>query len=135
MTTTTGPRRPPGRYDAPRSLPRAVQVTGAVVLLGLLVAASWAAYERFAGDRVQYGTRGYEVVGDTEVQVRFEVQKGVLDTARCTLTARDADSAVVGSEQVDVGPSDREAVITTSSVTTSRRAATAEATRCVLVTP
>ena len=129
------PRRPAGRYDERRSLSRGAQLGGAAVLVVALVAATFWAYQRFNGGRVQFGTRGYQVVSDTEVDVRFEVQKGVLDSVRCSLTARDRDSVVVGTRDVVVGPSDREAVVTRSTVSTSRRAATAEAVRCERVTP
>ena len=129
------PRRPVGRYDERRSLSRGTRVGGAAVLVVALVAATFWAYQRFSGGQVQFGTRGYEVVSDTEVDVRFEVQKGVLESVRCSLTARDRDSVVVGTRDVVVGPSDREAVITRSSVTTTHRATTAEAVRCERVTP
>ena len=136
MTTAARPRRrPEGRYDEPPSLPRWALVTGAVLALLVGVGATYAAYDKFSGGRAQYGTRGYEVVDDRTVRVTFEVGKDVRDTLRCVVNARDARQVVVGERTVDVGPSDRSAVITTTTVTTSSRAATAEVVRCRVVTP
>ena len=130
----TTPRRPPGRYDEPRTLPRPVLVGGAVVGGLLLVLGAYLAYDRFAADGVTWGTVGYEVVDDASARVTFEVVKGVTASADCLLQARDRDNAVVASEKVRVGPSDRERVRVTRTLETSRRATTAELVRCALVT-
>ncbi len=126
-------RRPPGRYDERRTLPRPVLLTGAGVLGLLLLVGSYLAYARFTGERVQFGTIGYQVVDATEVQVRFEVRKALTDTVRCALQARDRDNVVVGRETVTVGPSDREQVLLSRRVATVARAATGEVVGCALV--
>ncbi len=127
MTTFS---RPPGRYDEPRTLPRPLLLGGAGVLVLLLVVASYLAYQRFAGDRVRFGTVAYRVIDASAVEVTFEVRKPVTESVTCALQARDRDNTVVGRETVTVGPSDREAVLTTRRVSTSGRAATGEVVGC-----
>ena len=131
----TVPARPPGRYDEPRALSPSLRVTGAVVLGALLVGLAYLAYDRFSGGRVRFATLGYTVGGDSSVQVRFEVRKDLRESVRCRLEARDRDGVVVGSDQVLVGPSDREAVVTQRTLVTSRRAATAQVSGCVVAQP
>ncbi len=125
-------RRPPGRYDERWTLPRPVLITGGALLGLLLVIGSYLAYDRFAGERVRFGTIGYQVLDDTAVEVRFEVRKALTDTVTCALQARDRDNTVVGRETVTVGPSDREQVLMARRVATTGRAATGEVVGCAL---
>ena len=129
----TTPRRPPGRYDERRPLPRAVLVTGGSVLGLALIALAYAGYSRFSTNRVQYGTLGYKVVDDSSTQIRFQVDKDLTETVRCQLIARDADHTDVGSRTVTVGPAERQTVITTSTVETTRRAKSGEVVGCATV--
>ena len=129
------PRRPPGRYDERRRLPKPVQIGAAVILGALLVGLSFFAFDRFSRGRVQYATLGYAVVSDTAVEGRFEVRKDLTATVRCVLRALDRNGAVVGTGQVLLGPSEREAVRGAHELTTTSRAATGEVSGCVLAQP
>ena len=135
MTTPASTlRRPPGRYDEPRTLPRPVLVGGAVVLLLLLLAGSYLAFDRFSGSTVRFGLLGYRVVDDRTVDVSFEVHKGADETVRCLVSARDRDNTEVGSAEVVLGPSRTNPVQKVQRLTTTRRAATGEVVRCALAT-
>lgn len=130
MTTTSTWRRPPGRYDERRSLPRAVTwallgVLGLALLVGV-----YAAWDRFSGSRVPFTLLGYDVVSDSAVDVRFEVHKAPSSTVRCFLRALDADKRVVGSETVAVGPTTRTPGRVEHRLSTTGRAVAAEVTRC-----
>ena len=129
----TTPRRPPGRYDEQRPLPRAVLIGGGVVLGVALLGLAYAGYSRFSTDRVQFGTIAYKVTDDTTTQIRFQVDKDLTETVQCQLVARDADHTNVGSRTVTVGPAERQTVVTTSAVTTVRRAKTGEVVGCAVV--
>ena len=110
-------------------------MAGGAVLGVALLALAYAGYSRFSTGRVQYGLLGYSVTDDTTTQVRFQVDKALTETVQCQLVARDGDHVSVGSRTVTVGPAERETVITTSVVTTSRRAKTGEVVGCGLVHP
>ena len=123
----TAPRRPPGRYDEPRRLPRWLTVSLAGLLGVGLLAFSWFAYDRATGGRTRFVVLGYEVVDDHAVEVRFEVTKAKDATVVCEVRARDRDGVEVGNEDVTVGPGQ---AVVTHRLTTARRAATGEVTGC-----
>ena len=129
------PRRPPGRYDERRPLPKAVLVAGGTVLALALLALAYGGYHRFSSDRVQYGLIGYKVTDDATTQIRFQVDKDLTQTVQCQLVARDGDHVSVGTRTVTVGPAERQTVVTTSAVTTTRRAKTGEVVGCAIAKP
>ena len=104
MTTPSGLRRPPGRYDEPRTLPRPVLLGGAALLVAVLTVFSVVAYRHYAQGRTPFRNVDYEVQSDTRVLVRFEVVKDAGKTVRCLLQARDRNNAEVGSLVATVGP-------------------------------
>ncbi|MGB8651327.1 MAG: DUF4307 domain-containing protein [Mycobacteriales bacterium] len=127
----TTPRRPPGRYDERRPVPRGVLIVGAAVLGLLLVGLAYTGYSRFArNDQPTWTTIGYTVVDDTAVDVRFEVRKALTATVECLVQARDRDGVQVASDLVRVGPSDRGTVTTVHRLATPRRAVIGEITGC-----
>jgi hypothetical protein len=126
----TNLRRPPGRYDEPLQLPRAVLVTGASLLGLLLLVLTYLAFDRYTSARTTFGLLGYRVVSDTEVEVRFEVRKALGDTVMCALVARDADKRTVGTSDVTVGPAERDPVAVTERFTTTARASTVDVVSC-----
>ncbi len=123
-------RRPPGRYDDPRTLPRAVLVTGAALLGVLLLGLAYVGYDRFGGSQVSYGVLGFHVLSDRAVEVRFEVRKSPSATVACLVRAREKGGTEVGSETVTLGPSPTSQVVTVHQLTTTRRATTGEVTGC-----
>lgn len=129
MTTTAGLRRPPGRYDERRPLPRAVVVGGALVLVLLLVVFSFLAYQHYAERRTPFSTVTYRVDSDHAVTIRFQVARDAGRTVQCLLQARDRDGSDVGSLVATVGPGSgtetRSAV-----VPTTRRAVVGEVLSC-----
>ncbi|MCU1600563.1 MAG: hypothetical protein JWO22_1272 [Frankiales bacterium] len=130
MTTTTGPRRPPGRYDEPRSLPRPVLIGGAVVLLTALVAFSFVAFQHYSGSRARFSNLDYTVESETSVLIRFQISLGAGDRAQCLLQARDRDNAEVGSRTVTVAGEDTSMFTVEEHVTTTRRAVAGEVLSC-----
>jgi hypothetical protein len=112
-----------------------VLVVGSGVLGVALLALAYTGYSRFSTDRVQYGTIGYQVTDDTTTQIRFQVDKDLTQTVQCHLVARDAEHVSVGSRTVTVGPAERQTVVTTSAVTTIRRAKTGEVVGCAPAKP
>ncbi len=126
----TTPRRPPGRYDERRSLPRPARFA-LVGLLGLtLLALLVVAFQRFQARTTTYAVLGYKVLDDQRVEVRFRVDVPVGGTVHCGVRARALDGAVVGEERVQVGPQRSSPVVVTRLLTTRSRAVTGEVTGC-----
>jgi len=130
MTETPALRRPPGRYDDRRPLPRPLLHTLLGVLGLALLLGTYAAWDRYSSGRVPFSVRGYEVVDDRTVEIRFEVHKAPSSTVTCFLRALGTEKQVVGSEEVEVGPSDDAPVRVTHRLATSARAVTGEVSRC-----
>ena len=130
MTTPPShPRRPPGRYDEPRALPRSLLILGAAALVAALTAGAWWAYERSRQGRLDFATTGYHVDSDSSVTVSFEVHKPRGRVASCAVEALDRDGARVGSATVRV--TDTHAQVSASQqLSTTGRAATALVTGC-----
>jgi hypothetical protein len=129
---TTPLRRPAGRYDERRPLPRRVTaaiagVAGVALLLLVVVA-----FQRFGPGKVQGRLLSYEVVDDHTVVVRFEVRSDPGTTATCLVRALARDMSEVASEEVRVGPSGEDRVVRTRTLTTSGRAVAAELVTCRL---
>ncbi len=124
------PRRPPGRYDEPRVLPRSAVYAGAVVGALALLAFAWFGYSRFSTGRTGFGLISYQVVDDATVEITFEVHKPLNDTVRCAVLARDRSSTTVGTRDVTIGPADRDPVRVTEQFPTSARAATVDVISC-----
>ncbi len=110
-------------------------VIAAIAFGAFLLGFAYLAYDRFSSGRARFGTIGYEVVDAASVKIRFEVRKGVLESVVCQLRALDTFKNVVGTEQVEIGPADREIVVTVRTVMTTSLAASAEVTGCVPVRP
>ena len=130
MTQT---RRPPGRYDEPRALPRPVLVVVAGLLLAALTAGAYWAFAHARSDQIDFGTTAYKVLSDTSVTVSFEVHKAADRSATCRVEAVDRDGSVVGSVDVGVGRGAR--VTMSRQLTTTARATTALVSGCRLVGP
>ncbi|MGZ6793333.1 MAG: DUF4307 domain-containing protein [Mycobacteriales bacterium] len=127
MTTV---RRPPGRYDERRSLPRPVLLALASLGVLALLAFAYFGYSRFSTGRTGFGLLGYQVLSDTSAEVTFEVDKPLTDTVVCAVVARDRDQVTVGTQDVTVGPGDRDPAQVTTRLTTTARAATVDVTSC-----
>jgi hypothetical protein len=130
MTTPTGLRRPPGRYDERRPLPRPVIVGGALVLVLALAGFSFVAYRHYSAGRTPFTNLDYKVQSDHAVLVRFQVVKDAGKTVQCVLQARDRDNTEVGSLVTTIGPSESGTVTRALLVTTRRRAVAGEVLSC-----
>ena len=130
MDATSTLRRPPGRYDERRALPRPALFVLLAALGTALLAGTYAAWDRLSDSRVPFTLLGYDVVGDSAVDVRFEVHKAPSSTVRCFLRALDEDKRVVGSATVDVGPSTTAPARVTHRLATTGPAVAAEVLRC-----
>ena len=127
----TTPRRPPGRYDERRVLPARrlrLGLAGAVALVGLV--AAYMLFARYTARTATAAVRGFTVVSDAQVEVRFEVRKPGPATTYCVVRARAADGAEVGSTAVRVGPAGQGTVQVTYRLATSGRANTGEVDGC-----
>jgi hypothetical protein len=99
---------------------------GAGLLLVALALASYAAWHRAAA-RTTASLRGYHVVDDHAVEVRFEVHRRHDAQVVCAVRATDRTGAQVGTADVTVA-----AGVTTVRhvLSTSARAAAAQVTGC-----
>ena len=125
MTSTI--RRPQGRYDEPRRLPRPLAYALAGVLAVLVLLGTFLAWQRSSAHRSSASVISYRVVDDHTVEIRFDVAKDEGATVVCALRAVGSDGAEVGKKDVTVGPGPR---VVTATVTTSRRAAVGEVVGC-----
>ncbi|MFN2538211.1 MAG: DUF4307 domain-containing protein [Mycobacteriales bacterium] len=130
MTTPSGLRRPPGRYDEPRLMSRPALAAGATLLVVALTAFSVVAYRHYAQGRAPFRNLDYTVQSDEGVLVRFEVVKDAGTTVRCLLQARDRDNLEVGSLVATVGPEGSGTVTRAYLVRTSHRAVAGEVLSC-----
>lgn len=128
-----GRHRPPERYGAPPGVARsrATYAVGVIAALVALAALLTLALHK-STPAVSAGLRGYDVVSDSAVRIRFEVHKAPLAQAVCTLRARDASGLETGREAVTVGPRSDSRRITEVSydLSTRARAVTGELVGC-----
>jgi hypothetical protein len=75
---------------------------------------------------------GFQIKGDQQVDVTYDVHKDKDATAVCTLRAMDQGKGTVGSTNVVVGPSSSDAVRRTDTVRTSALAVTGFVHECVV---
>ena len=122
-------RRPPGRYDEPRHPSWLLPLLGGTLAGSLVLVLFWT-WSNASDRRTASTLKGFEVVSDEVVEIRFEVHKAPSSSVTCLLRALGEDKAVVGSEQVVVGPSDAGPVRVTHRLTTSARAVAGEVARC-----
>ena len=111
--------------------------TRPLLVVGVLVAIVGVAWVIWAG--VHAATRdsgvipvGYQVVDDSHVQVRYQVQLSRSQATVCTLQAQNSDQTVVGQVNVRL-PARPQGDLTESrrdTVRTTQRAATATVTSC-----
>lgn len=105
-----------------------------LVLGALVVAASLAVavllYGRFGPGEVQSTLLGYEVVSDSTVRVRFQVDKDPAATVLCTVRARERSGAEAGVALVRVGPAPDGRVEKTYDLVTRARANSGEVLGC-----
>jgi hypothetical protein len=127
---TTAPRRPEGRYDEPRRLPRllVVLLTG---LLGLAVLiGAYAAYRHVAGHTTSASVLGFDVPDDGHVVVRLEVRHDREKDARCELVAYDRDHVTVGHQTLQLGRDLAGRARISATLTTSGRTYAVRVTGC-----
>ncbi|GAB2691218.1 DUF4307 domain-containing protein [Thalassiella azotivora] len=119
------------RYgDASPPWHRTLARTGAVVAGA--VALAWVVWAGIGlGDRdVVHDDVGFAVLSSSEVRVTFDVTKDEDATVRCRLEALNAQYAVVGVADVEVGPASSRTVRTTTVVATQERAVTGLVESC-----
>ena len=103
-------------------------------LLVLVVSAAAGAYVQNHPNRLNYGSRAYEIRPD-EVRFSFDVEKSPSAVAECTVRARSRNNLVVGRRtDIVVGPaSNGQRVMTVSTVVpTSGEAVVVEVEDCVI---
>ncbi len=129
----SGPQRPAGRYDrVPSRARRLVALAvGALALAGALAWVVWAGLGQASAD-VRWTDVGFVIVGDTAVQVTYDIGKDPKATAVCSLRALDRHKTAVGIAQVTIGPSERRVTRRTDTVRTSAQAVTGVVRDCTV---
>ncbi|MGN6301268.1 MAG: DUF4307 domain-containing protein [Angustibacter sp.] len=124
---------PPGRYSRPASRRRRaiLAVVAGLALVGALAWVVWAGLHQARAD-VRWSDVGFVIVGDTAVQVTYDVGKDPGATAVCSLRALDVHKTAVGVAEVTVGPTDRRVTRRTDTVRTSAQAVTGTVRECVV---
>jgi hypothetical protein len=133
MMTTEQRPLPPGRY---RRVPspgrrRAALVAGALAALVALAWVVWAGLGQASAD-VRWSDVGYQIHGDTAVDVTYDVGKDPDATVVCSLRALDRHKTAVGIAQVRIGPSSTKVTRRTDQVRTSAQAVTGVVDHCAL---
>ncbi|HUR13695.1 MAG TPA: DUF4307 domain-containing protein [Mycobacteriales bacterium] len=128
MTTST--RRPQGRYDEPRRLPRQVVVLLGVLLGLVVLTAGYAGYRTVVGHSTSATVLGYEVRDDRHVVIRFEVRHDRDEDARCEVVAYGKDHLTVGHHALHLPRSLASPARISATVTTTARAVAIQVTGC-----
>ncbi len=126
MSAPPARRRPPGRYDEPSAVTRAVSIVAAVALALGLTALAYGLYQRRSASQLSYQLGGYEVVSDMAVRITFEVDTKGTRTGLCRVRARDRTGLETGTAVIEVGPEREVSYL----LTTAARAVTGEVTGC-----
>ena len=105
-----------------------------VALAVALVVVAWVAWVGLFGPdaSVDAQTAGYTILGDTEVEVEYEVTVAAGLSASCALEALNEKYAVIGWKIVDVPPASEHTRSFTDTVRTSEPAVTGLIYRCWL---
>ena len=127
---TTAPRRPEGRYDEPRRLPRQLVLLLAALLGLLVLTGGYAAYRHVAGHTTSASVLGFEVPDDSHVVIRFEVRHDRTRSARCVVVAYDRDHRTVGHQTLHLPGSLASPARISATVTTASRTYAVRVTGC-----
>jgi len=117
-----------------RRTPAVVWVLGGLVALAM-VGLAFLLYQRYGPSPVPFQVRTYEITGDREVRVSWEVSVEPGSTALCLVRARDATGADAGSRVVRVGPASERALRPTYALATTSRPVLGEVVRCLVAAP
>ena len=128
----TAPVFPPGRYGRRRSArayPRWLvpALVAVVVVAGLGIAGKL--YTTYGDDHVEGRVLRYAVVSDREVRIEYEVSGNRETPVKCAVRSRAADGSEVGRSEITV-PGGGSVITRVVTLTTSKRAVTAEAAGC-----
>ncbi len=131
----TSPATPPGRYDAPRSLPaRSVRIATVVAaVLGLVVA--YLLYTRASMRGASGSLVSYATSSPAFVDVRFDVRRPAGRAAVCAVRALARDGTEVGTADVPVPATTSRTLQVSYRLATRTRAATAEVRGCAVRGP
>ena len=124
-------RRPPGRYDEPKHPSWLLPLLGGTLAGSLVIVLFWT-WSNASDRRTPSTLKGFEVVSDEAVEIRFEVHKADDVTVTCALKALDRVGAVVGTEDVVV-PAGKDEV--EHRLATSARASAVQVVGCSGPTP
>ncbi|CAN5516872.1 hypothetical protein BH09ACT4_BH09ACT4_21610 [soil metagenome] len=121
-----------GRSPDRRRRNRLLAVVAAVGVLIVVVA--WGVWVGLFGPQANLGSRdlGYQLEGDSAIDVRYEVTMDVGRTASCALQALNSDFGIVGWKVVDIPSSDRGTRQFTETLHTSELPVTGLIYRCWL---
>jgi hypothetical protein len=124
---------PPGRYGRPPSRGRRTALV-VVAVLALGAALAWVVWAGLAQARadVRWSDVGFVIVGDTAVQVTYDIGKDPDATVVCSLRALDRHKTAVGVAEVTIGPTHRRVTRRTDTVRTSAQAVTGTVRECAV---
>ena len=130
---SASPDLPAGRYGRPMPRSRRLALIGLGVVLAVAALAwlGWAALDNARAD-VRWSDVGFVIVGDTSVEVTYDVGKDPGATAVCSLRALDRHKTAVGVAEVTIGPTERRVTRRTDTVRTSAQAVTGTVRECVV---
>jgi hypothetical protein len=123
------------RYGRTPERRRRTRLIGIVAAVGVLVVVgAWVLWVGLLGPSASLGSRdlGYELDGDSAVEIRYEVTMDAGQTASCALEALNSDFGIVGWKVVDIPASQKGTRQFRETVRTSEPAVTGLIYRCWL---
>jgi hypothetical protein len=129
----SAPQPPAGRYDRPASRGRRLALV-VVAALAAAAALGWVVWAGLAQARadVRWSDVGFVIVGDSAVQVTYDVGKDPAATAVCSLRALDRHKTAVGVAEVSIGPTQHRVTRRTDTIRTSAQAVTGTVRECTV---
>jgi hypothetical protein len=102
-----------------------------IAAIGITIGVAFAAWVGFQKDPVTGRVWGYEVVSDTEVQVKLDVIRPDPLAVTCSVYSQAADHSIVGEKTVDIPASDRTKVRVVIDIETERKGVNGVLRTCV----
>jgi hypothetical protein len=121
-----------GRTPGRQRRTRLIAILAGAGVLGVVTA--WVLWVGLLGPSASLGSRdlGYQVDGDSAVEVRYEVTMDAGQTASCALEALNSDFGIVGWKVVDIPASEKGTRQFRETLRTSEPAVTGLIYRCWL---
>ena len=119
------------RYGRRPARGRLVAIIAAAVIL-VAAAVVWFLWANPLSDQQFWKSTGYAIIGDSAIDITWNVTLGPGETAQCALAAENSAGAIVGWKVVEVTGTDNPTEQLTETVRTTEPAVTGLAYRCWL---